>query len=1410
MKNRTMRVAGFLKVFCCGSAMLLGVTEVYADSGAWNNVASGDWNIPANWVGGVVPSGAGSVASFTNFVAATVNQNVPGLTLGSLFFANGFHTVTNNAITLDNNASPATVTVGIGAANTTWAVLAVPLNVTGGLTKRGAGQLDLTAEAPGILTGPVTLDGGTLSSSATGGAPLGSGSVAVNGGRLNLAPAGSGQDVALTAASGSTDATFTYSGAATLDLAKGANTSLTLTLGNASAASESVLARAGSGVLIVAPANGTANLGATERLLVNGGVPTHNGMVGASIVGRDSDDSGNTGDFLTYGANGFTVANYTDGLGGGADSIANLTATTATDNASVYALRVNSGVLLNVNVGKTLTVGDGTRPAGLMLNKTGKTTTVVSSGTLDFGTSEGIVLFNGINTGGAIQTIVYSSLAGQNGITFAGLSPSAEINLSPASSNPYTGGTRILSGRVVMSKNSALGGGDITVLGHDGWGGQLYLSGSWFTITNALHISGLTGHVEANYRFGAIRIGGNARFTGPVELLGDTCIAASDRLVTGTFSGPISGPWRLEVGGDHTVDRLSGTIVLTGTNTYSGGTRVHRNTLKVGTGGTLGTGPVENDYSLIFDSASTVEVTNLLSGTGSLTHQGAGTLKLGRVPDYAGPLTLNGTLDLCGSSAAFGALSGVGRVVNSSGLDLVLTVGSGNTNTVFSGQIDDGISLVKTGTGTLTLFNTNRYSGATTVSGGTLKMGSLSDISGLSYRLDASKLDSLTTLNDTNVTAWADADGRAVTFNQTDVNQQPILISGSINGLPALRFGFSGASKRLIANTSAAARTVFIVNRMTSGAQGNGIWGSDGNDLGIRANSATVWQPIPSAGNTNDFAYGGETYINGKLGTTFTSGVPHILTAVSAKQENFTAALGHYLTTHPDRYFRGEIGEVLVFDRILSPAERQSVIGYLAEKWLNDAPFPPVLDMLPTATALTLADAGTLDLNGVNQTVASLSGGGTVRNSNTDACILTVGGDNASTVFDGKIEGALSLRKTGSGTLTLNGTSAATGATVIEGGTLKLGAWLPAAGLSYRLDAMAASTLTLSDSNVTAWADANGSALTFTQPTASLQPVYVANSAINGRPAVRFAQTGRNRMAANLATSAQTVFVVYQMSSHGQNDGIWGKSAEDCGIRAENISAWRHINADDFTYRGEMYIDGVPGNTFAAYQPHVLTAVSSNQVNWTTAIGNYWDSSHGLNRYFRGDIGEILVYDRKLSVKERVSVETYLNQKWLGSGVTSRLSTNSTVTVAAGATLGLSGQTQPLASLSGGGSVINGTVTVSGQTSPGGDGTIGTLALPDSPGLSGTLRIDVRPDGTCDRLDVSGDLDVSQLALVVADIGQISSGFTYTIATCTGVLTGSFTSHNLPQETWGVRYICTPGAGKIMLVPRNGLLILIR
>ncbi len=68
-----------------------------------------------------------------------------------------------------------------------------------------------------------------------------------------------------------------------------------------------------------------------------------------------------------------------------------------------------------------------------------------------------------------------------------------------------------------------------------------------------------------------------------------------------------------------------------------------------------------------------------------------------------------------------------------------LTVGTNNLSTVVSGSIVDGgfsgatgASLVKTGTGTLTLTGVNTYSGATTVNAGTLEVdGSLANTSGV-------------------------------------------------------------------------------------------------------------------------------------------------------------------------------------------------------------------------------------------------------------------------------------------------------------------------------------------------------------------------------------------------------------------------------------------------------------------------------------------------------------------------------------------------------------------------------------------------------------------------------------------------------------------------------------------------------
>ncbi|WP_156164604.1 autotransporter domain-containing protein [Bradyrhizobium sp. LTSP885] len=92
----------------------------------------------------------------------------------------------------------------------------------------------------------------------------------------------------------------------------------------------------------------------------------------------------------------------------------------------------------------------------------------------------------------------------------------------------------------------------------------------------------------------------------------------------------------------------------------------------------------------------------------------------------------NGTLVMQKSDGVLsvGSLEGSGDVVfstqNGGAATQTLTVGTLNTSTSFSGQINNGVgvtgALSKVGTGTLTLTGTNGYTGATTIAAGTLAL----------------------------------------------------------------------------------------------------------------------------------------------------------------------------------------------------------------------------------------------------------------------------------------------------------------------------------------------------------------------------------------------------------------------------------------------------------------------------------------------------------------------------------------------------------------------------------------------------------------------------------------------------------------------------------------------------------------
>src|SRR5207248_8898698 len=105
----------------------------------------------------------------------------------------------------------------------------------------------------------------------------------------------------------------------------------------------------------------------------------------------------------------------------------------------------------------------------------------------------------------------------------------------------------------------------------------------------------------------------------------------------------------------------NGTVILTGANSY-GATLISAGALQVGNGGstgTLGAGNVIDNTSLIFNHSDTIAVPNAISGTGTLTQAGAGTLILTGANTYAGTTTISAGTFQIGQDGVPDSLSAV-------------------------------------------------------------------------------------------------------------------------------------------------------------------------------------------------------------------------------------------------------------------------------------------------------------------------------------------------------------------------------------------------------------------------------------------------------------------------------------------------------------------------------------------------------------------------------------------------------------------------------------------------------------------------------------------------------------------------------------------------------------------------------
>lgn len=763
------------------------------------------------------------------------------------------------------------------------------------------------------------------------------------------------------------------------------------------------------------------------------------GVTFASAVGVNAFTF--TGNTLTVGASGI-VNNDSETQTFNSAVTANAAQTW---NAASGALTFNAVTLANsltLAGANAITLGGG---GGTLINSggnrtlTNNATGAVSIGNINLSNNNTGRTLTLTGTGATSVTGVIA-----NGGTSAGnLTKTGAGTLTLSGANTYTGATTLSAGTIVVGNNAAFGTGTVNLaaatLQGDGTprtlannvsltGNGTVAGASDLGFTGTLTLTGnrtLTNNSTGAVTFGNVNLANNT--TNRTLTLAGT----GDTTISGVVSNNTSSASRLTKTG-------TGTLTLTGVNTYTGVTRINAGTLSVATignggvagnlgaatnaanrivfaGGTLqytgATASTNRSFTLTAATTSGIEVTgggtNLtISGastatTGALTKTGAGTLTLAGANLHTGLTSVNagtlaygannalssGAVTVNGGTLAIGNFTDtVGAVTLTSG---AITGGAGVlTGTAYAVQagtisaiLGGAGALTKTTAGTVTLSGANTYTGATTVSAGTLQLGAAGAIA------------------DTNaVTVTTPGTFDLNGFNET---------IGSLAGTGSVTLG-SGTLAAGANNTS----TAF-----------SGVISGTGGLTKTGAGTLTL-----SGTNT----YTGPTTINQgtlSVGTIGNGGVAGNLGAASAAAGNLVFGGGTLqytgATAGTDRGFTLNNGSGGTLD----------VVGAGANLTLSGS-------AANTTGALTKTGAGTLTLAGANlySGTTTISAGTLLAQGNA-ALGATAGATTVSAGATLAIAGGTNLSKTGALTLTGTGTSSTTGALHAAGATGTISQW---------------------------------------------------------------------------------------------------------------------------------------------------------------------------------------------------------------------------------------------------------------------------------------------------------------------------------------------------------------------------------
>ncbi|MBR3191690.1 autotransporter-associated beta strand repeat-containing protein, partial [Bosea sp. (in: a-proteobacteria)] len=612
----------------------------------------------------------------------------------------GLSGVTGSTIWLGAN----TLTLG-GAGNTSFGG---SINGTGGIVKQGTGTQTLTGI--NTYTGGTTVNAGTLALS-------GLGSLAASG-SLNLAAAGAKFDISFAAAdqtigglSGAAGSTVTL-GARTLTFGDATNQLFAGSIGGTGG-----IAKQGSGrqTLSGTSSYSGATTVAAGELRVDGALTglgavtvsagailSGTGSIAGAVTVDGTLSAGHSPGPLTVGSltlNSGSTSVFelnTPGVVGGSDPVAGNDLVAVTGNlrlgGALDARAAAAGYYRLFDYGGTLTGSfdsqsvTSTRGGFTIASAQVDTTVAGQVNLVVLGTGQTLQFWDGANTsangtvdGGAGSWSSFgSNWTDSAGSANAGWGGSVGIFAGSAGGTVSVSGTVSFDTLQFSTSGYVLSGGTLAIAPASGGAGSFNVDNGVVASIGSTIVDG-SGTAIVKVGGGTLILSGNNSYTGGTTIAGGT----------------------LQVSADANLGAISGGLSLDGGTLRTTASFTSARNVAINAGG----GMVQTDADLSWSGA--------ISGSGALTKTGSGTLILTGTNSHAGGTTIaDGVLQI-GDGGTSGSITG--PVINNSTLAF-----DRSDDIAFAGAISGTGDVQKRGMGSLTLSGTNTYSGGTVIAQGTL------------------------------------------------------------------------------------------------------------------------------------------------------------------------------------------------------------------------------------------------------------------------------------------------------------------------------------------------------------------------------------------------------------------------------------------------------------------------------------------------------------------------------------------------------------------------------------------------------------------------------------------------------------------------------------------------------------------